>query len=150
MTRDVTRESKWDPVYEGPFTVIGQSRYGAYILQDADGTMLPRHYAINQLKIFDSILSGGRSSSKFSKNPVESNDIKDHFVVQTILDHKADRSKKESYLYLVKWKNFDDSNNSWVHERDFDGIAIKKYWKAKMKKNHARPQDLATNNKIQT
>lgn len=38
---DNTRTSKWDPVREGPYTVVRQTDNGAYILKDATGAELP-------------------------------------------------------------------------------------------------------------
>jgi len=49
--KDMTRGSKWDPVYEGPFTVIRQNEGKAYILADATGTEIQPARTIDQLKL---------------------------------------------------------------------------------------------------
>lgn len=47
-------------------------------------------------------------------------------VVDSILDHRTKGGKTE---YLVKWKYFPDSDNSWESETHFDDIAtIWAYW----------------------
>ena len=50
MTIDVTRGSKLEPIYEGPFRVSKIHR-STYTLVDNDGVTLPRNYAPSQLKL---------------------------------------------------------------------------------------------------
>ena len=50
MAIDKTRGSKWDPIYEGPFTVVRQNRGGAYELKDATGEIFHRKMTIDMLK----------------------------------------------------------------------------------------------------
>jgi transposase InsO family protein len=120
MALDQTRASKWDPVYEGPFTVIKQDQGGAYVLQDADGQILKRKMTINMLKPLEFPVSDDGTSS-------EEGDIV-HLEVKKILDHKQN-SNGSGFSYLVKWKDPKEPN-SWVKETSFDDIAIiKRYWK---------------------
>ena len=51
MMLDKTRESKWDPVYEGPFVVVRKNRGGAYVLRDRLGETLKRTVPADQLKL---------------------------------------------------------------------------------------------------
>ncbi|MGH2611975.1 MAG: RNase H-like domain-containing protein [Rhabdochlamydiaceae bacterium] len=121
MALDTTRESKWDPVYEGPFTVVRQTNGGSYILKDATGDELSRRYAISMLKVVD-VPSGGES-----EHVIE--DDKQSFEVKEVLKHRQDKSGK-SYEYLVRWKGYGSEDDSWIHESNFDDMAIiKKYWK---------------------
>ena len=45
------------------------------------------------------------------------------------MDHKEELDG--SFKYLVKWKNYDESENSWVKDSDFVSKLINKYWKEK-------------------
>ncbi|MGH2639393.1 MAG: integrase catalytic domain-containing protein, partial [Rhabdochlamydiaceae bacterium] len=51
MALDQTRGSKWDPVYEGPFTVVRQGEGGAYTLKDAKGAHLTAKCTIDMLRV---------------------------------------------------------------------------------------------------
>lgn len=44
MMIDKTRKSKWDPLYEGAFTVVRRNRGGAYVLKDKLGEILKRSF----------------------------------------------------------------------------------------------------------
>ena len=119
---DATRSSKWDPVYEGPFTVVRQNTGGAYILKDLTGIELKRNFTIEMLKVIDS-------------DP--NSNISDHWEIEKIVDHK--RENNEDY-YLVKWKNFPETYNEYVNVKDFaDTAIIKKFWKNK-KRNLKRKE----------
>jgi len=133
MVLDSTRESKWDPLYEGPFTVLQQTSGGSYILQDTDGTKIPRKYVISQLKPLLSIsFKKGGNVSKSADISISDED-EQHYVVKKILDHKSDKNGK-GYEYLVRWKDYKEEDDSWVHESMFDGDKlIKHYWKERNK-----------------
>jgi len=51
--KDVTRENKWEPVYEGPFVILQQHKSGNYSLLDSTGAILPRRVPISQIKLSD-------------------------------------------------------------------------------------------------
>ena len=111
MIIDKTRKSKLDPIYEGPFKVIHWNHGGSYILQDNDGTLLSRNYPPSALKLI-------------SQDPITSGQS---YEVQAILDHKGEGS---NHKYLVRWKNFDKSYDSWESVRNFnDHDVIDQYWK---------------------
>ena len=131
MIKDVTRESKWDPIYEGPYTVIKQVRGGSYLLQDQTGTQLNRTIPIDHIKIIDDKSSRGRKDSHKSPiNPsTNSNDHNSHYEVLGIVKHRVNKNNK-GHDYLVRWKGYTEADDSWVSEEDFDDIAIiKRYWK---------------------
>jgi transposase InsO family protein len=150
MAVDELKESKWDPTYEGPFTVVRRTRRDNYVLSDATGAILKRNFSIHMLKPIDSVVSGGRDAS--ARNPIQlpqtttigaqsvpvsAGTTKDaleepeseHYEVSDIINHRQDKSAK-AHEYLVRWKGYGSGDDSWVHERDFDDIAvIKRYWR---------------------
>ena len=151
MIKDVTRESKWDPIYEGPFEIVCQTKGGNYILKDVTGEELPRRIPIHQIKLIDGSPSRGRSgkTSNIKSNTKESKEEtelgqKQHYEVLCILNHRKDHLNK-GYEFFVRWKGYSSKYDSWVHESDFDGTSlIKKYWKQHRKggiiisKNHPK------------
>jgi hypothetical protein len=112
MAIDELRTSKSQPRYLGPFKVLRRNQGGAYILQDAAG---------NELKRAPEALKQVTRNSEFGTS----------FVVDQILDHRGEhRSQRE---YLVKWKGFDSSMNTWEPVKNFDSPeAIQKYWKLQL------------------
>ena len=133
MAIDTTRESKWDPIYEGPYEVVRKTHGGSYILRDQTGEELKRRYAISMLKVID-VPSGGESLHA-------KDDGKQSYVVKEIIKHREDKAGK-AYEYLVRWEGYGSKDDSWVHESDFDGMAIiKKYWKKL--RNDAKKTEIA-------
>ena len=142
--KDVTRGSKWDAVYEGPYTVLCQHKGGTYSLLDTMGEILPRRVPISQMKtvdcVIDSKASGGSVESTTTSNNKEIHQMdkgetvnkkNDHFVIEKVINH---RNNKGTLDYLVKWKGYGPEDNSWVPVEDFDGLAeIQKYWRMKNK-----------------
>jgi hypothetical protein len=49
MAKDVTRESKWEAPYVGPFRVIRCNKGGAYILEDRAKRVLPFRFSPSHL-----------------------------------------------------------------------------------------------------
>ena len=154
MLLDHTRAGKWDPVLEGPFTVVKQHPGEAYELQNALGASLPSKSTVNMLKPVGiqsktmALPSGREDGIKEDKGRKEKNFLiknnnqekknqgtlkkTEHYIVEKIIDHR--KNKNGSISYLVKWKNWNEKYNSWVKTEDFDGLAlINKYWKTKGK-----------------
>ena len=148
MAVDKTRESKWDPVFEGPFTIERQTAGGSYELTDLDGQPIERRRTIDQLKPLDDGTPSGRRRSNSNSSITtrtdepsvtneqqtsdnnEGKSFEDHYEVAGILRHRLSRRKAKGYEYLVRWKGYGDDDNSWVHESDFgDHAVIKRYWK---------------------
>jgi hypothetical protein len=123
MMLDSTRKSKWDPVYEGPFVIHRQTTEGIYELMDVDGKLLKRKAAIHMLK---PIPMDYKLESNENSIHIEAND---HYEVESIVDH---RKRNSGIEYLVHWKGFKSSDDTWEPESNFDGLAkIKQYWKQK-------------------
>ena len=113
MAIDPIRANKLEPRYEGPYKIARRNRGGAYTLMDHDGTLLSRNYAPPQLMSVPS-----------PTNPKDHDNV---VFVERILNH---RKKGNNFEYLVKWKNFDDADNTWEPASSFFDISpIVFYWR---------------------
>ena len=117
------KSSKWEPHYDGPYTIDKQHEGGSYSVCNALNEVLNGRFTPDMLKLID-------KNNQISEN--NSNSDKSSFEIQSIVDHK---STPKGFEYFVKWKGYPDSDNSWVKASDFDSItSINKYWK-KINKN---------------
>ena len=110
MAKDDLRSTKSDPFYEGPFSIVRRQRGGNYLLRASDGAEYIRPPSSLKLVSQDVILPD------------------EHYEVESILDHK----KVDGDIhYLVSWKKYVCSHNSWVHHKDFSSPKlISDYWKS--------------------
>ena len=108
---------KFEPRYEGPYTVIRQTSKGNYELQDCLDESAKKTYPLHKLKIVEDV-------SRETEKNVE---------IDRILDH---RRAKKGFDYLVKWK--DGSEDSWVHESDFNTVEIINEYKKMIKSQNVR------------
>jgi hypothetical protein len=114
MLRDVTRANKFEPKYVGPYTVVRRTHRGNYLLRDATGDLLDRHVPPDQLKLI-------------AKKPRARDKAAEIFEVESLLEHRGEPGKRE---YLVRWKGYGESDNSWEPEASFLDTAItQRYWK---------------------
>ncbi|KAG0161916.1 hypothetical protein DFQ30_004911 [Apophysomyces sp. BC1015] len=99
--------------YDGPFSVIHQTRGGTYTLKDeTTNELLPRNFPPSDLKLI-------------SQDDVEMEE--ESYVVQAILNHRGPPGKRE---YLVQWKGYSSKDDSWIPPKNFNDTAfIDKYWK---------------------
>ena len=143
MAFDQTRASKWDPIYEGPFTIQRLTDGGSYVLNDATGDEVPRRMSREMLSPIedDKVVNSFQESGGINNQPSSTNfiDEDEHFEVEAIMDHRMS-SDQHTHEYLVKWKNYNVSFNSWITAEDFDGLKmIKAYWKKSTKPHIVMP-----------
>ena len=102
---------KLEPRFKGPFLVNNQTNSGNYKLRDMSGAVLEKSYPIEKLKLS------------------QDDDTNNIYVIETILNDRVFRQKQQ---YLVKWKDFPTSSNSWENESNFVSLKpIQDYWKHK-------------------
>ena len=112
MLKDVRRSRKTEPSYKGPFIIARCNRGGAYVLKCPDGTLYPRDVPPNHLKLIES-------------SPSE-DDGEDHYEVEAIVSHRGEGQDRQ---YLVKWRDYDSSENTWEPASNFDDEEpIRKYF----------------------
>ncbi|GES98446.1 chromodomain protein 2 [Rhizophagus clarus] len=69
-----------------------------------------------------------------------------YFEVEAIIDHKT--NSNGGIEYLLKWKDFDDEENSWINEEDTNAPSlIRNYWinKKNIVKRRGRPPKNSAN-----
>ena len=109
------REGKMNPAYEGPFKVLNRTATNTYVLLDNTGALYPKNVPASALKLIsvpDYYLADN-----------------DSYEVETILNHRGPAQSRE---YLVKWKGYPHSSNTWVKAQDFNStLCVSDYWKKK-------------------
>ena len=103
VVNDDRMVKKLEARYRGPYKIIGITETNNYILEDVLGKKLENTLPLHKLKI-----CSNKEGAKF-------------YEVEKILDHKVVNKKK---LYLVKWKNFDDTANSWEPPENFANLKV--------------------------
>jgi transposase InsO family protein len=106
MVKDEEAETALDPKYDGPFKVVRRTSKGTYVLRDNMSRLLARNYAPEQLK---AVLQSSDVPTKQA----------DHYEVETILSHRLDKEGGKT-LYTVKWRGYDESENSEIPYENFD------------------------------
>jgi hypothetical protein len=105
-------KTKMDPRQEGPYEVVRKRQNGSYVLKDATGALMERNYTASQLV----------------PCPGNNFDEANTYDVETILDHRQDPTTNK-YSYKVKWKNYDESHNTWEPTEHFmSDLCIRDYW----------------------
>lgn len=133
MAIDQTRASKWEPTYEGPFTVDHQDRTGAYILRDALGETLPAKRTASMLIPASAEVELGKSKERKELDldtGGESTSENGSWEVRSVVDHRK-ASNGKGYDYLIRWKDYGPEDDTWEPEELVTGApaAIAKYWK---------------------
>lgn len=114
MMLDSTRKSTWNPIFEGPFTIIRKNKGGAYILREKVDEVLTRYIPPDQLKLVM------RSGDKTVIEPTS-------YKIDKITKHRTTRQGK--FEYWVTWKD-KSIGPGWEPVENFDDVnCIKKYWK---------------------
>lgn len=126
MVKDTFRKGKLSPIYEGPYKVIRKTKGGSYSLLDHDNLLLPRNFAPSQLTLVA---------------PQERIDDTS-YIIEAILDHRGGAG---DYEYLVKWRGFASTENSWISEDNFDDVGIiAAYWRTKQEERPTPPKRKTT------
>ena len=61
----------------------------------------------------------GKSDRKININLIRELNKNNYFYeIEDIIKHKV--NENSDYTFLVKWKDYDSNNNSWVNEKDFN------------------------------
>ena len=136
MLIDPDRKDKRAPPNIGPYVITRRAHNGAYVLRDMTGDILDRHVPADQLKV----LSKRREAKKQA-------DMTQTYVVERIIDHRGSDNERE---FLVKWKGYDMSHNTWVAATDFhDTQCIRDYWTSQQHM-HTQTQTQASTTQTET
>ena len=115
MKKVDVRGAKSDARYEGPFKVLDKTKGNTYVLLDATQSIYQKKVPADQLKLISV--------------PAEILQEEESYEVERVIGHKGPRNNR---VYLVKWKDYPEEDNSWVPVADFDTTeAIEAYWKTK-------------------
>jgi hypothetical protein len=109
--------TKLEPRYFGPYTVASITKCGNYKLKNTEIIILHKSYPLEKLKL--------------TKETDNSDQI---FTVEKILDDRIFRRQQQ---YLVKWKGFSESNNSWEIEENFGSMQPVQLYRHQ--KQHVQP-----------
>ena len=117
------------PKFVGPYTVVRRTLNGPYVLRDGTGAPLDRHINIDQMKILL------RAGEKPPRKPLAEQQEHEHattesYIIEEVVDNKVVRGEQK---YLVKWKDYPASENTWEPIHHFNDYGcIEKYWKNKI------------------
>jgi chromobox protein 5 len=81
--------------------------------------------------------AGEKEASDVEDDEQEEGEDEEAFEIEAILGHKKNVIKKGHTAYWVKWKGYEDTENSWVDEDDAEGAKemIKEYWEGLKRAN---------------
>ena len=123
--------------YEGPFqiTKVVGSHGLAYQLRLPSSLRMHSTFPISSLEPYR-----GPCGERPSSPVTTALQAQPAYEVEAILDHKG---KGRSRQYLIKWKDYDVSENSWEPRRNLDdGPLIKEYLKSIGETSWYLPQDV--------
>jgi hypothetical protein len=120
--------NKLEAKFKGPYSIKGVTKRNNYILNDVLGNAVEKSYPLHKLKVSE--IEGSASTN---------------YEVEKILDHKID--EKGEKRFLVKWKGFPDSDNTWEPKRNFNSMKpINEYMEKVREYNNFGVKSLDTNN----
>ena len=131
--------AKLGPKQYGPFKIMKQLSNAVYRLE------IPRHWKIHNV-FHANLLTPYKETElhgpNFTRPPPDLVDGEEEFEVEKILDTRPQGRRRKMY-YLVKWKGYPISDNSWEPEENIHAEElIKEFHKRNPKHNHTRRQKL--------
>ena len=118
-----------EPKHIGPYMVVRQNKYGAYVLRDGADQLLDRTVPIDQMVVRETARKRAVSGDATSSSPSSSSSSSEEQAVEKVLDVRTD-DFSSALSYLVKWKGKPSAQNSWVSESDFvDTAVIDKFYR---------------------
>ena len=103
---------KFSPNYEGPFTIAEQISPLAFRLNLPPGWRIHNVFHAMLLSKFTHTKEHGTA---FTQPPPDIIQGTEEFEVESILNHRYDKKQKKD-LFLIKWKGYSSSENSWEPE----------------------------------
>ncbi len=94
-------QGKLEARYQGPYKIHSQTKNKNYYLENTKGIKLKNSYPLSRLKVVADTV----------------NDDESQFEIEKILNERINKGIRE---YLVKWKNYPESDNSWVKESNMN------------------------------
>lgn len=115
MLTTTDRTSNLDPTYSGPFKVLRRTSTGAYQLLDPTGKLHPTTVPPSRLKLV-----------ALAPTETKTTDSSNVYEVEKIIDHRGSGPTRQ---YLIKWKHYPSSQNTWEPASHIRSVAcIKKYF----------------------
>ena len=115
----------------GPFTIVEKIGASAYRLDIPDTWKI--HDVFNEALLTPYVPPAFANQEQPGPPPAETIDDEEKHVVEAVISSRIDgRGKKRSMRYLVKWKGYPESENSWEPEANLEHVAeaIEDYFKA--------------------
>ena len=117
MLEDPLRSAKSEPRWVGPYRVVKVTKAGTYSLLDSTSALFGRNVPRQQLKVI---------SFPVDRSPLSSSQLSPAFVVEKVIAHRGPEGARQ---YLVKWKDFPSSENTWEPQGNFEDVAVlTSYW----------------------
>ena len=109
--------AKLSSLWHGPYRIIERCGEQLYKLAQLDGKVLSDMTHVQRLKHYEPRVGFNEDPPPTPSEPPEVDIPQDKYEVEAILAQRRNQGHSE---YLVKWKDYDESFNSWVDRRDMD------------------------------
>ena len=121
-------KSKFQPKYVGPYKVLNKVGSVAYRLKIPASSRFHNVFHLSQLKRYVSPLESEFLQSPARPPPIYI-DSSEEFEVEHIIAHRH-RGRKRTLQFLIRWKGYPDSENTWEPEDNLSNCPQKfqEYW----------------------